>query len=526
MAHWLLKNPEFKEFPVPIKEFIEGTEYLKLKGKVYPRIQQELEEVFSGTVKDMYVKYEEVIFCAGIGSGKSYFSSVAVAYMIYCVACLKDPADYYHKSPGTHIYFMNMSVNQKSAQKVVFGEISERVNHSPWFRNNFFYDKNVTSELRFPKNISVIPGNSSETFFEGYNILGGIIDEADSHTKTEDKDAAEVGYDAIKGRIKSRFGRKGMVIIIGSPKTVDGFIMTRIKESEDRKSIHAVTLPIWEAHPKSEYCGRTFHFKSNLAELDVPVEYEDEFKRNPEKALRDLAAIPAYAAEPFFSFPEKVIDGFDPEMSHPMTFDGKFKLDFKCFDRVPRTVHIDLGLNKNGGDKCGLAMGHIKEMSKIGGEDLPIIKIDLMIRIPAPPGGEIQISDVRQIIYNLIDRGFHIFLVTMDGWQSADSLQQMKRRKIRAELSSIDRTTAPYESLKEAIYDGRLKYYKYDPFIDECVKLELVNGNKVDHQPKGSKDVSDAVAGVVYNLVTNKKSASGLSSWKNKFGTPRLTSEN
>ena len=111
MAQWLLKNPEFREFPVPVKEFIESKDYFNLKGKVYPRIQQELEEVFSGSVKNMYIKYEEVVFCAGIGSGKSFFSSVAVSYMLYCAACLKDPADYYNKAPGTHIYFMNMSVS-------------------------------------------------------------------------------------------------------------------------------------------------------------------------------------------------------------------------------------------------------------------------------------------------------------------------------------------------------------------------------------------------------------------------------
>jgi hypothetical protein len=53
------------------------------------------------------------------------------------------------------------------------------------------------------------------------------------------------------------------------------------------------------------------------------------------------------------------------------------------------------------------------------------------------------------------------------------------------------------------------------------VKLELVNGNKVDHQPKGKKDVSDAVAGVVYNLIMNKKAASGLNYWSSHLGLPR-----
>ena len=493
------------------------------KCQVYPAILELLKETFSGDVRDLYVKYNEVVFCAGIGSGKSFFSSICISYMLYCTGCLKDPAAYFNKATGTQIYFMNMSVNQKSAQKVVFGEINARLRNSDWFKNRLMYDPRIASELKFPNNTSVIPGNSAETFFEGYNILGGIIDEADSHTKTEDKDFAEVGYDAIKGRIKSRFGKRGMIIIIGSPKTVDGFIMTKMREAEGLKTVLAKRMPIWEAHPPEEYSGEKFHFKKGTIELDVPIEYQDDFKRNPEKALRDLAAIPLYAAEPFFSMPEKVLEGFDPDLENPITFDGKLLKDFQCDTRAPRTVHVDLGINKNGGDACGFSMGHIEKMVQKDGEHLPIIKIDLMIRIKAPAGGEIMISDVRQIIYELQKRKFKIFLVTMDGWQSTDSLQQLNKKGIRAELLSVDRTTAPYEALKESIYDERLKYPKYEPFMDECVKLELINGNKVDHQPKGSKDVADSVAGVIYNLITNIKAASGHSLWKGRFGGERLS---
>ena len=527
MAQWLLENPGFREQPVDVITFVKDKQYLDMMNpdgscQVYPAILELIKEVFSGEIKNLRISYNEVIFCAGIGSGKSFFSSICMSYILYMVGCLKNPAAYFNKARGTQIYLMNMSVNEKSAKKVVFGEIKARIDGSEWFENRMPYDKRIGSELRFNKqNLSIIPGNSQESFFEGYNILAGVIDEADAHKKTEDKDFAEVGYDAIKGRIKSRFGVRGLIIIIGSPKTTQGFIMTKMREAEGLKRTLARRMAIWEAHPASEYCGKTFKYKKGVIEIDVPIEYEDDFKRNPEKSLKDLAAIPLYASEPFFSYPEKVLEGFNEETEIPTTFDGKLKQDFKCFDRIKRTVHIDLGINKNGGDACGVAMGHVSKMVKINGEHLPIIKIDLMIRITAKPGSEIIIADVRQFIYKLIDRKFKIFLVTMDGWQSTDSLQQFKKRRLRAELLSIDRTTAPYEATKEAIYDERLDYYEYQPFMDECVKLELVNGDKVDHQPKGSKDVSDAVAGVVHNLLTNMRVASGMSAWKTRFGSER-----
>jgi len=125
------------------------------------------------------------------------------------------------------------------------------------------------------------------------------------------------------------------------------------------------------------------------------------------------------------------------------------------------------------------------------------------MRLTAPPQGEILISDVRQYIYELIRRGFNIKYVSYDGFASEESIQQLKRKGIMSEVISVDKDTKAYESLKDAIYQNRLEFYEHRPFIDEAKALELRNGEKVDHQPNGSKDCSDAVAGVVYRLSTH-----------------------
>jgi hypothetical protein len=63
----------------------------------------------------------------------------------------------------------------------------------------------------------------------------------------------------------------------------------------------------------------------------------------------------------------------------------------------------------------------------------------------------------------------------------------------------------PYKDLKDAMYENRFSMYQYQPAINELLGLEenLVK-KKVDHRPKGSKDVSDALAGVVHNIVKAK----------------------
>ncbi len=66
-----------------------------------------------------------------------------------------------------------------------------------------------------------------------------------------------------------------------------------------------------------------------------------------------------------------------------------------------------------------------------------------------------------------------------------------------------------YKLLKDLIYSGRLRFYYYDPFVREIMSLYLdVNKAKVDHPPEGSKDVADAVCGVVnsiYEYLVDKK---------------------
>ena len=79
----------------------------------------------------------------------------------------------------------------------------------------------------------------------------------------------------------------------------------------------------------------------------------------------------------------------------------------------------------------------------------------------------------------------------------------------------------PYTDLKEAVNEDRIDYYRIpsgnpdrpspsEVFVKECMRLEEIEGKKVDHPPKGSKDVSDAVAGVTHNIVKGYKKHIGI----------------
>lgn len=477
---------EFEEQPATVREFIESPDYLDLAGEVYPAIVDVLEEIFEGG-------YTEAALCWGIGAGKSYTASLAIAYQLHKVLCLANPQRYYGIGEGSTISFLNMSTNGEQARRVVFGEILSRIRRSPWFEQ--YEPKVMTRELRFPKDIVVISGNSAETYPLGYNVLGAVIDEASWLHESEGgrRDTAEEIYNALQRRIRSRFMDAGLLIMISSPRHRGDFLERKLEEATWNKRIYASRKATWEVKPAQFFCGETFECEG----LAVPVEYRAEFQRNQLRALRDLAARPAEAFSPFMPDTRVLERAVDTAMKPAVDELGRLATDFVPEGQWPRYIHVDLGLRR---DACGIAMAYCRSSED---DDKPIVVVELMHRIVPPRDGEVQFAEVREIIAALARRGFPIAQVSYDGYQSADSRQILRRQGFNVKLVSVDRTLEAYETLKEVLVEGRLRWYRYEPAIRECKGLELIDGKKVDHRQGGSKDVADAVAGAVSQAVLN-----------------------
>lgn len=547
---WLQSNPAFDERPASIREFI-GPDYLNIESKMRPAIMEELEIIFGSTVdSDHIAEYSKAMITGGIGIGKTTIASIVMPYLAHWVLCLKDPQEFFNLLPGSRIAFMQMSTSGQQAKEVVFGDIKARIEHSPWFCNKYPYDRNFKNQIRFPKDIWILPGDSAETTFEGYNILGGILDEADSHQVTQNKDYAEQGYTSINSRIESRFGAierstgtysYGFLLVVGQMKRANGFAARKYSEFKKDSNAYAVRMSIWESFGWDRFTlpdGSRDSFwydtkrheimTKELAQLrgseeiiEIPNAFIESFQNNPAKALRDLAGIPPVTGSPFIALGYKVEACSQrwteryKGLPSPVDPDGQYLDWFRAPDKLKRVVHIDMAYSGEG-DALGLAMGHVPEMVKVEGESKPYIVIDYLLRLHAPSGREIFIGDVRRIIYSLRDDlGFKITRVTMDGFQSTETRQQLERRRIETETVSVDKQTLPYEDLREAIYENRIDFPPYlirlrpdDMEFTEILIKELTelvdNGKKVDHPENGSKDVADAVAGVVYSLMGDR----------------------
>lgn len=294
--------------------------------------------------------------------------------------------------------------------------------------------------------------------------------------------------------------------------------------------------------------------EKNLPLLEVPVEFKKDFEGDIDEAIRDFAGRPTLTIRPYIRQRHKVsaalAKGVEYGLQHPFSQSETTLQDGATFvlDRLriptlrrliteteenkvaeteinklreelaflrskPRFVHGDLSFSN---DSTGLAMGYVHGYKEVvrrneEGEQFtmkaPIIVIEFMLRVNPPRGGEIQLADVRSLIYELRSYGYPIKKVTFDSFQSKDSMQQFQRTGIESGHVSADTNPEVYNAYKEALYEDRLVTYDYDILFQETIRLEKNHKkNKVDHPTNGSKDVADAVAGVCYLCVSEPMS--------------------
>lgn len=557
---WLKNNPAFDEVPATMEEFL-GPRYLDIdptqnsglqKGVgIRPGVKKALIDIFGKGVDPNSISLiKRGMFTGGIGVGKSTLASIALTYMVHWVSCLHDPQGYFGLLPGSRIAFMMMSTRASHAQEVLFGDIKARINSCEWFKKNCPHDEKLTKQLRFPKDIWIIPGTSQETSVEGYNVLCGIIDEGDSHKVTQEKDYAEEAWNTIHGRIASRFtdpviqDHRGLLLAIGQMKKANGFMAKKKHDllTDGKPNQLVVEMTIWDSlgwdrfmkgnkrdsfffdivRKKQATPAQAYGAGKNI--IEIPNAYFKDFDNDPIRALKDHAGIPPAVEDPFITLIDRVDEAQDKwaerfKDKYKYTVDSsctmpQFHPDFEADSILKRAVHVDIAFAP-GGDAMGMAMGHIPELVEIDGELKPRIVFDFLLRMKPSGGDALQLADFRKILYHLRDDlKFKIGVVTFDGFNSMDSIQILRKKHFNVGEMSVDRTKAPYEELREAIYERRIEFPKYMTYLTRAdtdkvniARLELSElqdtGRKIDHPPKGSKDIADAMAGVVYDLMSN-----------------------
>jgi hypothetical protein len=416
----------------------------------------------------------------------------------------------------------------------------------------------------------IVSSNSQELHALGLDLYTFCMDEVNFMRAKQDKTTgAMVGqahelYTATYDRIVSRFVRPGgsipgLMMLMSSRKAETSFLEEKIKNSDSART-YISDYSLWEVKPTTRFIMP--HFRVEIGDkihaprllepkqkarpeakvVSVPGEFRATFVEDIDRAIRDVAGLATHNVSPYLRDRASLLDAVRERLFHPftreeITLDVRNEVlidDYFQTRRVttvkrsrpvpklnpvrPRVIHIDLALT---GDCAGIAMGHISGMVRrtrlnaadgtYSEESMPFIIIDFMLRIRPPAGSEIDLSKVRAFVV-FLSRMYPILRTTFDGYQSKDSMQILNKLGVEAGLCSVDKADGPYTSLRSALFDRRMAYYRYQPVMDEIADLEIDwNTLKVDHPIKssvggrGSKDVSDALAGVVAGLMDDER---------------------
>ena len=534
-----LADSPFEEEPVDAKTFVESEDFLGQPP--LSDIQYDIVRAMSQIYKkedlislmgfeegsQYYKKYtkNEIILQLGKGSGKDFTSTVAVAYIVYKLLCLKDPAKYYGKPSGDAIDIINVAINAQQAKNVFFKGFKTKIEKSPWFAGKYY---SKMDSIEFDKTITVYSGHSERESHEGLNLMVAVLDEisgfaSDNNTGNDQGKTADNIYKAFRGTVDSRFPDLGKLVLLSFPRFPGDFISTKYEDcilekeivTRNHKFVINPDLPEnqegnsleieWEEdHIVSYKYPNTYALKRPTWEVNPTRNIEDfklAFYTDLGDAMMRFLCMPKYSSDAFFKQREKVeacMTGRNP-VDHLRRFDEAFKPDpdKKYF------VHADLAQRH---DKCAVAIAHVEkwvnlQIIKDYEQVVPIVVVDAVAWWEPKIEGPVNLSEVKQWIQNLRRLGFDIGMVSFDRWQSFDIQNELKAVGMRTDTVSVAKKH--YEDMAMLIYEERLVMPAIDLLFEELTELKIMRNNKVDHPRKKSKDLADAVCGAVFGAISH-----------------------
>lgn len=543
---------------------------------VWPTLRDDLRaynpDVFTGAEP-----IHEIVDGGATGTGKTHKAIITQAYQLYLLTCFDNPVTLFpNLSNNTTIVMLFQSVQDRVTRRVIYDPFRSAFLGMPYSRRWVNHDKNKESTLvislgRSAK-VEVAPALAQLNAMVGQAIIGGIIDEVNFMAVVENSknvpgsrgqgghyDQAEIIHSNITRRRKGRFQTPALSIgalsVLSSTRYRGDFLDKRqasIKENNE-KNVVMRRRAQYEVQPVYQDCTEWFDLLVGNTDypttilkpvakrgvdypeggmvVKIPMSYYADFKRDPEGALRDVCGIATDVIAPYITQRHKITEsvmraaerGMRPfvlKQNVDTSVEGLPVINPDWLPRdkdTPRYIHVDLSQT---GDRTGIAMAKPDGYMDIVDEHtglctrLPRVAVELAVSIQPSPAKPIDLPSVRAWILALKQvYGLNIAQVSYDGFDSRESVQLLRKAGIQAVGLSVDMTTAPYDYLRDALYDDRV-----DIIDNELLRIELSNlefdenKNKVDHPPKGSKDIADAVAGSVYSAATARGIRHGVGS--------------
>lgn len=570
-AAYIYAIQKLRRMPVTIEEFIESPEFLGEQIEIWPALKQSIIDSNPDILQGIDKK-DEVLYLGASGTGKSVRAMVCNLYQLYLTDCFEWPQEMFKLSRPTELVYILTSIKPSTAEKVLYKPFRQYFTQMPYTKKYVEYNKDIESELQLNQNKVVRAASANVNSLIAHAIMGGIVDEINFFARVQNSkqtpdgstfDQAEIIHKTILNRRKSRFTSRGpspgIVCFSAQTRYKGDFTDRRVEEAKKNgeKNVHWFREARYDVVPAEKFTGEKFQIlvgsdeyptrilqeqgknytlPPNAMVKDIPIEYYDDFQKDPEYALREICGISTNAITPFIPQRQKIYQAVTPWNERNLkewTTQNNYKLneyatlndngmpevikDNLPEDNKQRFVHVDLAKSQ---DRCGIAICHIDGYMDVGEERLPYYVVDWVVTLEPDSINQIDVAEVRRWVIDLkLKYGLNIARVSYDGYQSLETIQQLRKLGINAVELSVDKTLEPYENIKSAFYSNRIAIPDNDLLKTEFASLELnMNANggrgKVDHTPVIGKDSADACTGAVHNASTTgyAKVGSGFNS--------------
>lgn len=449
---------------VDIRTFAESRKYLGLP-KLGERQANVLQCFFAPDSG-----YTELVLLWGKGSGKDHIAGIITLYMVYETLLVPNPQTLYGLAPGSRIDFINVAQSAEQAENVYFeGSLKAKLENSEFFRGMYRATRNT---IRFSKNIQAISTHSQNESYEGYNILGWVMDEAAAFRSETKAANADKIYSTLRSSMISRFGAAGKGCILSYPRHERDFIMQKYEESQKHSWILGDKGSTWEINP-----------------LRNQKDFKDEYERDPIDAAAKYECLPPLVEDAYFTKEQiaACITGVSCEIT-----------DLPVDPRIHYVVSLDPALYA---DRFGIAVGH-----RDSEHERAIV--DSIRFLQGSRQTPVKIADIESIVSSFAKRT-NARVIT-DSYEIAGSVQKWVDQGIDAEIIGVSTRDqmSQWSTFKNNVVtpdsNRRVQLPNDVELEKELTRLRIKRSSdlwKVEAAEGEYDDLSDAVARLVWDLM-------------------------
>lgn len=283
---------------VPIEKWVNYKYFLGSWSKdVYPYWKDRIIEYINSGVP-------ELVITGSIGSGKSSYALLCMLRKLYELSCYKYPQRLFKLSDLTDIYFAYLSLNYKHAERTGFGQMKTMVDNIAYFQKEFPRDQNISSVLKFPERITIMPGTDNLSVIST-NLFGCVMDEADFYRKGSSSQGGDIEranniYREVTDRRVSRFMiggyDPGFSALVSSSSYSSSFVAQRVRAGL-KEGVCAYVTKLWDVKPESYSKNRFAIFKGTDLQDAMVMDTVEDLKALTPVSLHPLIARTVFNSE-------------------------------------------------------------------------------------------------------------------------------------------------------------------------------------------------------------------------------------